>query len=216
MISVASGAGRRAEVATYGQRVVVHAGAVLRELVRRDSIALHVGSVPVTASARCGNVERVYLRARVAGRAQSVHAMAINANRHFRVTFSEKLSVDARLVLTQLIGSQGRIVLAHEIPIGVAAAAELRDLTPQDFPVKAGRLAHGVHVGSRGIPAVAARARQTLLGMNVAGELFFGDLQRGIERTVAVEASVLRLRGSRMRTRKRPEQKHQRSPHSVI
>jgi hypothetical protein len=112
--------------------------------------------------------------------------MAINANRDFRVAFGEKLSVDAGLVLAQLIGSQGRVVLAHESRIGVAATAELRDLTPQDFAVKACRLAHGVHIGFRGIPAVTARARQALLGMNVAGELFSGDLQRGIQRTVAV------------------------------
>jgi hypothetical protein len=125
-----------------------------------------------------------------------MYAMAINTNRDFRVALCEKLSVNASLVLAQLIGPQGRVVLAHESRIGVAAAAEFRDLTPHNLAAKSGSLAHGIHICSGGITAMAARARQPFLRVDVAGELLLGYLKRGIERAVAIEAGVLRLRGN--------------------
>ena len=190
---------------------MVHAGTVVRELIRRNPVTLHVGSVRMAARTRFGDIERVDLGARIAGRSQSMHAMAINANRDFRVALGKKLSVHAGFVLAQLIRPQGWVVLAHESRIGMAAPAKFRDLTPQDLAAEARRFAHGVHVGLGGIAAVTARARQTLLGVNVARELLFGDLKRRIEPTMAVKTSVLRLSRNNACRRTHHKQKEQRS-----
>ena len=89
MISVACSAGRRAEVASNYQSVVVNAGAVLRELIGGEGIFLHVGSVGMAARTSLGDVERMNFRTSVAGRPKSMYAVAINTNCHFGVTFGE-------------------------------------------------------------------------------------------------------------------------------
>jgi len=170
----------------------------------------------MAARARLGNVQRVDLRTRVARSAQTMHTMAIDANRDFRVAFCEKLSVHAGLVLAQLICPQGRVVLPHEGRIGVAASAESWNLTPLDLSSEAGRFAHGIWVGLRGITAMATRAGQPFLRVDVAGELLLGYLKRGIERPVAVEASVLRLRKSRAAAGRHHKQLEERAAVSVI
>lgn len=145
-----------------------------------------------------------------------MYAMAINANRDFRVTLCEKLSVHAGLVLAQLIGPQGGVVLAHEGRVGVATPAESWNLTPLDLPSEASRLAHGIEVGFCGITAVATRAGQPFLRVDVTGELLVGHLERGIEHSMAVETSVLRLRKSRAAASRRHKQQEERAAVSVI
>ena len=52
-----------------------------------------------------------------------MHSMTVDAHRYFRVTLGQQLPMHAGLVLAQLIGPQPGVVLAHEGPIRVAAAA---------------------------------------------------------------------------------------------
>src|SRR5579863_9242809 len=96
-----------------------------------------------------------------------MYSVAINANRDFRVAFGQQFPVDARLVLAELVGPQPRIVLFHQIRIAMAAPAQCGNLASLDLSVESGGFAHGIHVGLRWIAAVATRARQSLLRMNV-------------------------------------------------
>jgi len=52
MVSMARGTGWRTQIASHRQRFVVHAGAVLCELIRGNGISLHVIRVGMAASAR--------------------------------------------------------------------------------------------------------------------------------------------------------------------
>jgi hypothetical protein len=128
--------------------------------------------------------------------------MAIRAYRDFGVALREQLPVDTCFVLTELVGSQRRIVLAHERRIGVAAPAERRDLASVDFSSEAGGFAHGIRAGNGGVSAMATRAGHPFLRMDILGELFRGHLVRRIERAVAVETGVLRLRVTHATTEK--------------
>jgi len=100
MVAVAGGAGWRAEVATDGQRVMMHAVAVLCELIRRDGVSLHIRGVGMAARTRLRNVQRMNFRARVARWPQIVHAMAIDAHRYLAIAFGKKLAMHTGLVLT--------------------------------------------------------------------------------------------------------------------
>jgi hypothetical protein len=84
--------------------------------------------------------------------------VAVDANGNFRIAFSKQFPMYARLVLAELIGPQPRIVLSHEVPIGMAAPAERRNLAALNFPPETRRFAHGVHVGFCRIASVATRA----------------------------------------------------------
>jgi hypothetical protein len=125
-----------------------------------------------------------------------MHAVAVNAHGNLGITLGEKISVNTRLVLAQLIGAQRRIILAHEGPIRVTPAAQLRDMLAFDLPAESSSLAHGIHVCFCGITAMTARTGQALLEVNVAGELLLGHLERGVESRVALQTGVLRLRVS--------------------
>lgn len=184
---------RGAQVATDGHGLMVHASAVFFELVRWNGMALHVGSIGMTASAGFSDVERVNVRTRVTGRTHAVDAMAVDANRDFGVTFGGEFSVNTGLVLNQLIGAQGRVVLTHEGAVGVATSAQGGYLTALNLSTESRRLAHGVHVGHGGIAAMATGAGKAFLRMNILSELFFRYAERRVERGVAIEASVRRL-----------------------
>src|SRR5262249_9788078 len=68
MVSMAGRASRRAQIATDGQRIVMHAAGIFRKLIRGDRIALHVRPVGVTPGASLRDVEGMNLRARVTDR----------------------------------------------------------------------------------------------------------------------------------------------------
>ena len=135
-----------------------------------------------------------------------MYSVAVGANRDFRVAFGKQLSMDAGLILAELVCSQRGIVLTHEGGIGMAAPAEGRNLIALDLSTKPGGFAHCVHVGLGGIAAMAARTRQTLLRMDVVGELLLRYLQRRIERGVAFDAGVCGLRQANLRERQRKQQ----------
>ena len=158
MISMASRASGSAQIAANRHGFVVHASAVLCKLIRRNAVGFHVGGVGMAASAGLRDIERIDFGARVAGGTQVVHSVAIYANGNFRIAFGEQFPVYARLVLAELIGPQPRIVLSHEVPIGMAASAERRNLAPLNLSPESRCFAHGVHVGFCRIASVATRA----------------------------------------------------------
>ena len=92
-----------------------------------------------------------------------MHAMAIGAHRDFGLALREQLPVHAGLVLAQLIGAEGRIVLPHEGSVGMAAPAQSWNLAPLDLSTEAGLLAHGLYVGPRRIAAMATRTSEPFL-----------------------------------------------------
>jgi hypothetical protein len=87
-----------------------------------------------------------------------MNAMAIDAHGHLAVTSGEEFAVHAGLVLRQLVGAQGRVVLPHESRIGVTTTAKLWDIFAFDLPAKSYGFAHGLHVRFAGIAAVTTRA----------------------------------------------------------
>ena len=92
-----------------------------------------------------------------------MYPVAIRADRYLCVALREELPMDAGFVLAQLIGLQGRVILPHERPIGMTTSAQCWNLAPFDLPAEAGRLAHGVKIGLRGIAAMATGAVQPFL-----------------------------------------------------
>ena len=106
MVSMAGGASGRAEIAADGQRIVMNAGAIFCELIRGNGISLHVRGVRVAPGTGLRDVERMNSRAGVAGGAQSMNTMAIDAHCHLGVALGKKFAVHAGLVLAELVGAQ--------------------------------------------------------------------------------------------------------------
>jgi len=99
VIAVARRASRRAQVAANGHRFVVHARAVLGELIRGNAISFHILGVGMAAGTSLRHVQRVYFGSRVAGRTKIMHTMAVDAYSDFGITFGKKLAMHAGLVL---------------------------------------------------------------------------------------------------------------------
>jgi len=163
VIPVTSRARRCAEIAASDHRFTMHAGVVLFELVRWDRIAFHMRGVGVAARASLSNVEGMHSRTRIARGPQVMHSVTVDADRHVSVPFGKKSSMHTRFVLAKLVGTQRRIVLAHERGVGVAAPAKRGDLAAFDFSAEPGGLAHRIGIGLGGIATVATRAGQPLL-----------------------------------------------------
>ena len=67
MVPMTRRTGRRTQIASHRERVVVHARAVLCELIRGNGVSLHVGGVRMAARARIRHVDRVYRRTGITG-----------------------------------------------------------------------------------------------------------------------------------------------------
>ena len=116
MVSMTGGTGWRTQIAPHRQRVVVHARAVLCELIRGNGVSLHVSRVGVAARAGVGHVDRVHGGTGIAGRPEIVDAMTIRAYGNLRVSSREALAVHAGVVLVQLVCAQAGVVLPHQMP----------------------------------------------------------------------------------------------------
>ncbi len=68
VVSVTRGTGGRTQIASHHQRFVVHARAVLCELIRGDGVSLHVTRVRMAARARVRHVDWVHRGTGIAGR----------------------------------------------------------------------------------------------------------------------------------------------------
>jgi hypothetical protein len=97
--------------------------------------------------------------------------MAVDANRNLGISLYQPLAVHAGLILRQLVGAQRRVVFAHERAVGVATAAEFRNLAALNLATKTGGLTHGIHVCLGGVAAMTTGAGQPFLSMNVLREL---------------------------------------------
>ncbi len=194
MIAMARRAGRRTQVPAHRERFVVHAGTVRGELVRRNRIRLHVGSVGMASRARLRDVQRMHLGARVAGRADVMHAVTIRADGDFVIALGAELPMHAGLIQAVLIGAQRRIVLAHERAISMAMRAERGHILAADVSAEASGFAHGGIIRFRGISAVTGSTGEAFLGVDVRGKLRFGHLKGRIQRGVATQTTVRGLR----------------------
>ena len=123
MVSMACDAGGRAQVSADCQRFMVNALFILRELVGRDLVFLHARFVGMAASARSGDVHRIHRGPRVAWRPDIVHRMAIHANCDFAIAAGQPFTMDAGVVLAELVRAKTWIVLTHHGRIGMAASA---------------------------------------------------------------------------------------------
>ena len=68
MISMTRCTGWGTQIAAHRERIVVHAGAVLGELIRGNGVFLHITRVRMAASARIRHVDRVNRGTGIAGR----------------------------------------------------------------------------------------------------------------------------------------------------
>ena len=71
-----------------------------------------------------------------------MNPMTVGANSNLAISDGQQLAMAAGRILRQLIGSQGRIELAHVAGVGVTLAAELRNVFFLDMPAEPGRFAH--------------------------------------------------------------------------
>src|SRR5579864_2035454 len=118
--------------------------------------------------------------------------MAIGAHRDFRISGREPLPVHARLVLAELVRPQARIVLPYVFRIGVAATAKFRNLLAIDLSFPSGLLAHGdFRIVAGRITAMAARARQAFLRVNILTKSVHGHTEGSGQIGMAIEAGVL-------------------------
>ena len=113
MVSMTRCTGRRTQIASHRERFVVHARAVLCELIRGNGISLHVTRVRMAASARVRHVDRIDRGAGIAGGPQIVDTMTIRAHCNLRVSGREALAVHTGAVLAQLVGAQAGVELPN-------------------------------------------------------------------------------------------------------
>src|SRR5690349_21391462 len=102
----------------------MHALAVLRKLVGRNSVWLHIVRVAMTPSARLGDISGKYRSIRILDGLHAVSAMATDARGGFWVALCDLPSMHTRGVFHFLVHANGRIVLLHHIGIAVTLSTE--------------------------------------------------------------------------------------------
>ena len=103
MISMAGSAGGSAQITPYHHGIVMHTGVVLRELIRGNTVWLHVLCVGVTARTCFRHVDGVNRRSGIAGWPYIVDTMTIDTDGSFRVPSGVALAMHTGVVLVQLI-----------------------------------------------------------------------------------------------------------------
>ena len=120
-----------------------------------------------------------------------MNAVAVDTDGDLAVASGQSLAVNAGVVLVELVGAQAGIVGAHEGRVGVAGAAQLRNLLAIDLAFPAFVAVHrlcGVVAG--GVATVATGAGETFLSVNVLAESVRGDLEFALQAGVAIETGV--------------------------
>src|SRR6516162_5076450 len=120
----------------------MHALLVIRELIGFDAVRLHVLGTGVAVRAGRRDIGRMHLGARVRRRPQFMNPVAIGTHGDFAFALGPPLAVDAGLILLELVYTQAGIVLLHQLGIGVAGSAQLRNLTALDLAFPARRSTH--------------------------------------------------------------------------
>ena len=103
MVAVTVITRRCREVVLIVKSFGVDAVLVLRELIVRNIVSLHMLAVGVTLCARFGDVEREYSGLRIVRCAYTVNAVAADACRHFRVATPQARAMHAGRVFLHLI-----------------------------------------------------------------------------------------------------------------
>ncbi len=191
MVAMTRGTGWRAQIAAHSQRLVVHAGAVLCELIRGNGISLHIARVGMAPSAGVRHVDWVDRGAGIAGRLYVVDTMAIRAHGNLRVSSREALAVHAGAVLAELVGAQAGVELPNVGWIRMASSAQLRDLLAINLAFPTRLPAHGfVWIVAGWVAPVATGASQTLLCVYVLAELLLAHSQGIRQGGVTIQAGV--------------------------
>ena len=133
MISMTCGAGGRADIAPHYESLMVNAGVVLCQLVRRNLISLHIVRVGMAVRASICNVDGIDLGPRIVGCPEIVNTVAVRAYRNLCISGSKSNAMNAGVILRQLICAQAGVELAHISRIGMAASAQLRNLPAIDL-----------------------------------------------------------------------------------
>ena len=162
------------------QELGVHAAPPARVLVDRQRSAVrepvsgHPRRVGMAAAAGLGHAPRVHGGRDVRRRQDAVRAVAVDAGRDLRVALLQQLAVPARPVLALLVDPRAGLEALHERRVGVAAAAERRDLRPLRRAAEGVRgvlLVHRLQVLRQrriGVAAVAVVAGKTGRGVRTA------------------------------------------------
>jgi hypothetical protein len=208
VIAVALVARRRGQIALNGHQLVMNAFLVLRHLIRRDLVGLHVFRICVASAAGIDDAQRVYRGTSVARRPNGVGLMTARAGGDLLVfLFFEPPAVNRSEVLRYLIDPQVRIVLPHKTGVGVAAAANLYDLQTLWFAdVTFGRV-HGFEAHFGRIAAMTGNTAEAFRRMNVIFIILsrLGEIVDAESEMTGGAGVILRGR-SRMRNCRRPRQ----------
>src|SRR5581483_2585282 len=189
MVTMARRAVWRRQVAALGQRLPMHAGAVLRELLGIDLVRRHVGGIRMAPSAGFREAQGVYRRQCVFYFADVVYAMAIDAGGHEHISGCQPLAVDAGLVLGQLIDALLWFEAMHQACIAMAARAQPGYRRTRDSALESFGPAHGgFRVVGGPVASVAVGATEAVPGMNVGPESRCRGLQIALHDGVTLHA----------------------------
>ena len=175
VIAVTSVARGRAEIAAHEQRLAMHAGAIFRELRRRERRpvcaceARHDFRIGMACAARLRHPLCVHFRLRIFGRPDPMNAMTAHARwRAIIVKIEKHMAVRTFFEFRELIRRQRRIELVHFGGIGMAARTEENDPRAIFLPIFLGPFFHMIMPEiSRGIAAMTTGTRNAAPKMNV-------------------------------------------------
>src|SRR4029077_20449566 len=125
MVSMAGGAVGSGQVSPDCQRIVGNALVIVRELGGGKFIFLHALLIGVAAGAGGGDVDRIHRGTRIAGRTDIVDAVGVNADGNLGVTGGQAFSVNAGVILAELVSPQAGIVFAHESRVRMVEFGEV-------------------------------------------------------------------------------------------
>lgn len=194
MVSMAGCAGWRAKITPHRQRVVMHAGVVLRKLICGNAVLLHVLRVRVAARARLRYVDRVDRGPGIGGWPYIVNAVTVDAYRSLGVSSGIALAMHAGVVLVQLVRTQAGIELFYVGRIRMTTSTQLWNLLAINLALESRLAAHGDGwIVTACVTSVTTGAGQTPLRVNVLAELFLSNSQRIRQSRVAIETGVCGL-----------------------
>ena len=191
VVAVTRCTGGSAQITSHRQRFVVHARAVLCELIRRNVVSLHVSCVSMAASARVRHVHRVYRGAGIAGRPE-------DRERYDNLYTLPLWYLQPRGACRAhwcgtgpAVRPQAGVVLPHICRIRMATSAQLWDVLAVNLALPPGLSAHrlGWIIAGR-VTSVAAGASQTLLRVDVLAECLLAYSQGLRQDGVTIQAGI--------------------------
>jgi len=121
MFPMTGGTVRGAEILFFEQGHAMNALSVQLILIDGEIIRPHIFTIGVTTVTHGGDIGRVNARGGLVGGVHPVATMAIETGGHLGVTFFQPLPVNGLLEFGPLVG--GKVVLAHQVYIGMAGGA---------------------------------------------------------------------------------------------